>query len=536
MNGGARRRVSALTRAAAVAVALIVTLPMLYLVLRAIDAGGGAWSRHVFSGRTWSLLLDTCTLVAGVASLSVAIALPFAWLVTRTDLPARRFFAVAGALPLVFPSYIAAFTLVAMLGPRGEVATFLGRQLPEVAYGWTGALFALAFFSYPYIYLLLVAAMKGLDPALEETARALGRRPLRVFFEVILPQLRAPLAGGVLLVVLYTISDFGAVSIVRYNTFTTAIYDAYRGLFDRNVAALLATVLVALTVLFLAAEWLLVHRLPPSRVRVVRRAVPLELGPWRVPALFFTGSVVTIAIVVPLAAIMLWTLRGVRTGSSALELSTVWSSFSVSAAAAVVAVALSIPAAVWAVRGGGMMATVIERLTYAGYALPGIVIALALVFFSIRLAQPLYQTTALLVVAYVVRFLPEAVAATRSSLASVSPRFEEAARTLGASRVQVLRRVTLPMIRPGLLAGGGLVFLTAMKELPATLILRPAGFETLATRVWSEASVASWSEAATPALVLLAVSALPIWSLVIRPIIASEPGAGTETGSAGEKA
>lgn len=519
MSGGTRRRVSALTRAAAVAVALTVTLPVLYLLIRAAQAGAEAWSRHVFSSQTFELLRATGALAAGVALLSIVIALPYAWLVTRSDLPGRRFWAVAGALPLVFPSYIAAFTLVAILGPRGELASLLQRALPEIAYGFSGALLALGFFTYPYLYLLLVAAMKGLDPALEETARALGRRPARVFFEVILPQLRAPLAGGTLLVVLYTLSDFGAVSIVRYNTFTTAIYDAYRGLFDRNVAAMLAMVLVALTLLFLAAEWIFVRRLPPTRVRPVRRAATVPLGTWTAPALLFAGTVTAVSLVVPLAAIGLWTVRGIRGAGLSLDAASAWSSLFVSAAAAVVAVILSLPAAVWSVRGGGAASAVVERLTFSGYALPGMVIALALVFFSIRLAQPLYQTTALLVAAYVVRFLPEAVTATRSSLASVSPVFEEAARTLGSGRLDVLRRVTLPMIRPGLLAGGGLVFLTAMKELPATLILRPTGFETLATRVWSEAAVSSWSGAAMPALVLLAVSAVPIWLLVIRPIV-----------------
>ncbi len=429
---------------------------------------------------------------------------------------------MAGALPLVFPSYIAASTLVAILGPRGEIAGLLGRTLPEIAYGWTGALLALGFFSYPYLYLLLVAAMKGLDPALEESARALGRSPWRVFTGVVLPQLRAPLAGGILLIVLYTLSDFGAVSIVRYNTFTTAIYDAYRGLFDRTIAAMLATVLAALTLLILAAEWTFVRRLPPTRVRATRTATRSRLGRWTAPALLFVGAVGTLSLAIPLIAIALWIVRGVTGGGLGLDGSTIVSSFSVSAAAAIAAVVLSLPAAVWSVRGRSAASTVVERLTFSGFALPGMVIALALVFFSIRLARPLYQTVTLLVVAYVVRFLPEAVAAARSSLSAVSPVFEEAARTLGSSRLDVLRRVTLPMIRPGLLAGGGLVFLTAMKELPATLILRPSGFETLATRVWSESSLSSWSGAAMPALVLLAVSAAPIWALVIRPIVRSD--------------
>jgi len=515
----ARRRVSALTKTAAVMVASIVTLPMLYLLIRSVQGGARAWSALVMAPSTLSLVSATCLLAAGVAILSIAIALPYAWLVTRTDLPGRRFWAVAGALPLVFPSYIAAFTMVAVLGPRGELARLLGRTLPEVAYGYSGALIALGFFCYPYLYLLLVAAMKGLDPALEETARSMGSSRTTVFFKVVLPQLRAPLASGTLLVILYTLSDFGAVSIVRFNTFTTAIYDAYRGLFDRNVAAMLATVLVLLTLIFLAAEWFILRRSPPSLTRPSRRATPLQLGSWTWPSLLFVVGVTSIAVVVPFGAIVLWIARGVREDAISLAPSTIWNSFFVSAITAIVAVMLSLPAAVWSVRGGGVVSNLIERLTYSGYALPGMVIALSLVFFSIRMARPLYQTTALLIVAYLVRFLPEAVAATRSSLSSVSPVFEEAARTLGCGRMEVLRRVTFPMIRPGLLAGGGLVFLTAMKELPATLILRPTSFETLATRVWSEAAVAAWPAAALPALVLLAVSALPIWALVIRPIV-----------------
>jgi iron(III) transport system permease protein len=507
---------------AAIAIASVVTLPMVYLMIRAAGAGAGAWSQQVFSAQTLELLIATASLAAGVVVLSIVIALPYAWLVTRTDLPGRRFWAAAGALPLVFPSYIAASTLVAILGPRGEIANVLGRTLPEFAYGWRGAVAALGFFSYPYLYLLLVAAMKGLDPALEESARALGRSPWRVFTDVVLPQLRAPLAGGTLLIVLYTLSDFGAVSIVRYNTFTTAIYDAYRGLFDRTVAAMLATVLAALTLLFLAAEWSFVRRLPPTRVRVTRVAPRLRLGGWSVPSVLFVSAVATISLAVPLIAIASWLVRGVAEGGLSLDAGTIVGSLAVSAIAAVAAVILSLPAAVWSVRGRSTASTVVERLTFSGYALPGMVIALALVFFSIRLARPLYQTVTLLVIAYVVRFLPEAVAATRSSLSALSPVFEEAARTLGSSRIDVLRRVTLPMIGPGLLAGGGLVFLTAMKELPATLILRPSGFETLATRVWSESSLSSWSGAAMPALILLAVSAVPIWALVIRPIVRSD--------------
>jgi iron(III) transport system permease protein len=508
--------VSRLTKASAAAIAAFVSLPLVYLFVRATDAGTDAWRTHLLTWRTIELLSSTTAIAAAVLFVSIAISVPYAWLVTRTDLPLRRMWAVIGALPLAFPSYIAAFATVSILGPRGALAAAIGHPLPEIAYGWSGALLTLGLFSYPYLYLLLVAAMRGLDPLLEEAARSLGKTSGQVFSRVVMPQLRAPLIAGSLMIVLYTISDFGAVSIVRYDTFTTAIYDAYRGLFDRTVAALLATVLALMTILVLLLEWLLVRNVAASRARPVRAARPAPLGAWKVPALAFVGALSLVTVVVPFTAIVGWSLRA---SFAAIRIDAVVNSLYVSAAAALLCVAFSLPIALWAVRGRERLAVAIERLTFAGYALPGIVVALALVVAATRLARPLYQTAALLVAAYVIRFLPEATAATRSALSSLSPIFEEAARSLGQSRFAVLRRVTMPMIRPGLLAGGGLVFLTAMKELPATLILRPTGFETLATRIWTESSVSAWSGAALPSLLLLVASVVPLWMLVIRPVI-----------------
>ena len=514
--------VSTFTRVTATAVALFVSLPLLYLFIRAADAGPGAWQLHLLTRRTIELLRSTVSLAVAVLLLSMAISIPYAWLVTRTDLPARRLWAVIGALPLAFPSYIAAFITVSVLGPRGALAGALGTALPEVAYGWSGAVIALGFFSYPYLYLLLVAAMKGLDPLQEDAARSLGKGPPTVFMRVILPQLRAPLAAGALMIVLYTISDFGAVSIVRYDTFTTAIYDAYRGLFDRTVAALLAMVLAVMTVGVLAAEWMVVRNVTPSSGRPARTATIVPLGRWKKPAIVVLSSIALVTVVLPLAAMTGWCLRALNNGTAVVAIGETRNSLVVSIAAAVVSVVLSLPVALWASRGRERLALVVERVSYAGYALPGIVVALSLVFAATRLARPLYQTTALLVSAYVIRFLPEAIAATRSALVSLSPAFEEAAKSLGRGRMTVLRRITIPLIRPGLLAGGGLVFLTAMKELPATLILRPTGFETLATRIWSESSVSAWSTAAIPSMLLILASGLPLWALVIRPVLGKD--------------
>ncbi len=334
--------------------------------------------------------------------------------------------------------------------------------------------------------------------------------------------MRPALYGGSLLVALYVISDFGAVSITRFNTFTLAIYNAYRMLFDRSVAAALSLVLIGLAVVLIGLEVRLLRRLPPHRVRPSRPAVPQPLGGWKWPAVVGLGGLASINLALPLGVLVFW--GGLRAVELGRPMESVWNaaigSLGVSIAAALAAVLLSIPVAVWAVRHPGRVSRGIERISRAGFALPGIVIALALVFFVTRYLLPLYQTLTLLVAAYVIRFLPEALTATRAAVASVSRRFEEAGRSLGRSQMGALRTLTLPMVRPGLLAGAGLVFLTTMKELPATLVLRPAGFETLATRIWSAAAEGIYSQAALPGLVLVAVSAVPTWALVIRPALA----------------
>ena len=521
------------------ATALLVNVPLVYIFVRSAQGGAEAYLSTVVSTTTFGLLANTLGLVVGVLALALAVAVPLAWLVMRTDLPGRRAWAVAGALPLVFPSYVSAFALVAVLGPRGFAQKWLAplgvERLPEWIYGYGGAVLALALFTYPYIYLLTSAALRDLDPALEESSIALGRGRWRTFFGAVLPQLRPPLYGGSLLVVLYALSDFGAVSIVGYNTFTLAIYNAYRGLFDRSAAASLATVLVVLTLAFILLEGRLAGKVRPVPARPSRQARRVALGGWKWPALTFTGLLAVVTLALPTGVILHWGTRALGSGALgdgapgfgnplAVVAEAAGSSLLVSVAAALACIALAVPVTAWASRWGGAPAVWTQRLSSSGYALPGIVIALSLVFLVTRLARPLYQTLALLVAAYVVRFLPEALAAARSAFAAVSPRLEEAARSLGRGPLKVMTSLTLPLMRPGLAAGAGLVFLTSMKELPATLILRPIGFETLATRVWSAAAEGIYSQAALPALVLVLVSALPVYWLIIRPALAERTG------------
>ena len=505
----------------ALLIAVAMALPLLYLVIRSAGASSEAWEL-LLRPRTAQILGRSVLLVVTVTSACLAIALPLAWLTVRTDLPLRRTWGVLTALPLVIPSYVGAFLVISVLGPKGLVQGMLSGpfgvdRLPNI-YGLAGATITLALLSYPYVLLTVRGVLTNLDPALEESARSLGAGPTRVQLRVVLPLLRPAAASGGLLVGLYTLSDFGAVSLLRYETFTWAIYQQYKYV-DRSIAAVLSLVLVALAVGVLLVEArsrgrLRYHRSTPGARRLPR---VVRLGRWRWPALAFCGGVVLFALVLPMSVLAYWLLRGITSGESIGALwSTTWNSVSVSAMAAVLVAAISIPVAVLAVRYPSLPSRIIERLTFTGYALPGLVVALALVFFGATFALTIYQTVWLLLIAYIVLFFPAALGATRSALLQVSPRLEESARGLGRGQLRTLKDVTVPLMRSGVAAGAALVFLITMKELPATLILGPPGFKTLATSIWSASSEAFFARAAAPALVLILLSSVPMALLMLR--------------------
>ena len=512
-QGAGNRPPLLLVLAAGVVVALLL-LPLAYLVIRA--ASGGRTLEILAESPTWHLVWNTVTLAAGVVTVSVLVGVPLAWLVTRTDLPGRRVWSAAAALPLVIPSYVAAFCLLGFFGERGLLADALGlEQLPDIT-GYPGSLFALTLATYPYVFLLAQSALRDLDPSLEEAARGLGLSGRRVFLRVTAPALRPAVGLGALLVALYTLSDFGVVSLMDYDTLTRAIYIQYKSLFDRAPAATLALVLVALTAVALAIEYRTRQRgrLYRASPGAPRPAPAVRLGRWTAPALAFCVATVGLFLVLPGGVLGYWLARGLANDR---ELDPPWSeaahSLGASGLAAVAAVLASLPVALLAVRYRTRTTRVLERLSYAGNALPGLVIALSLVFFAARYASPVYQTLALLVFAYVVRFFPQGLSGVESAVERVSPRYEEAARGLGRGQLATMALVTVPLARSGILAGGALVFLSAMKELPATLLLRPIGFDTLATDIWGLTQVGAYSRAALPALVLIAVSA-PVLYLI----------------------
>ena len=497
-------------------VAAIVLTPIVYLLIRTLGADATVWS-SLFNLRTLQVIGRTLWLVFTVTTLSAIIALPLGWFTVRTDLPLRRLWMVLTVLPLVIPSYVGAYLVVAAFGPRGMLQGWLEslfgvQRLPDI-HGFPGALLVLTLLSYPYILLNVQAGLLRMNPDLEDASRSLGYGAWVTFWRVTFPQLRPAMISGGLLVALYTLRDFGAVSIMRYNTFTPVIYIQYGSSFDRRAAAALGLVLVAITLTILVIEMRMRGRAGyyESGPGSARPPSITPLGRWLIPALFFCITIVGLGIVMPAGVLVYWLVRGMKVGESIVSLwGALVNSLAVAGLASAVALVAALPVVILSVRRPNRLSHLLERLTYSGFALPGIVVALALVFFGIGYARPLYQTFPMLIVAYTILFLPQAVGAMRASLLRVSPSLEEAARSLGRRPAKVFTTIVLPLMRPGVIAGGGLVFLTTMKELPATLILGPFGFKTLATTVWSSVSEAFFAQAAAPALLLILGSSLPM--------------------------
>lgn len=501
--------------------AIALALPLAYLLLAVFQSLPAALET-IWSTRTLELVVRSVALTLAVTATATSIALPIAWLTSRTDLPGRRIWIVIALLPLVVPSYIGAYAFISAFGPSGLLQDLLAgpfgvERLPSII-GFPGAWIVLSLFTYPLVLLPVRSALSRLDPQLEDAASVTGRSPLKVFTTAVLPQLVPAIAAGAVLVALYTLHDFGAVSIMRFDSFTREIYLTYRSSFDRIGAASLSLLLVALMLVLVWSEGRTrsraLHRSGPGAAREPRI---WRLGAWKYPAIGYLTLVATFALIVPVAVLVYWTTRSFAGSIEWGEIATAAGhSVLLSGSAAVIAAICAVPIALLTIRFPSPFARWTDRLSHTGYALPGIVVALALVFFATRVAVGLYQTLVLLVFAFVVLFIPLAIGIVRTSVQQVSPRLEEAARTTGRSQLSALRTVTAPLIAGGVVSGIALVFLSAIKELPATLVLAPIGFETLATEIWSATSVGFFERGAIPSLILLVVSAPSLYLILGR--------------------
>ncbi len=477
--------------------ALVTLLPLGYLVLRTFSGGLEPALAELLRPRTLELLGNTSALVISVSLTALVIGFVQAWLTVRSNLLLGAVFAVLAALPLAIPSYVSAFAWVALFaGMSGFWASWLVLSLATA----------------PYVYLAVAAALVRTDTAAEEVARSLGASRLRVLTRVSWPAVRPAATAAALLAALYTLGEFGAIAILRFNTFTFAIYNAYRASFDRTAAAALALLLVLITLIVIAAERRARGGYLPQRAANPRR-LRIELGRWQWPALALMSLIALLGVGVPIISLLRWSVAGSSVADPAQIFAALGNSALYAVLAALVISVFALAIALYTVRFGSKLSALVERAVWVTHALPGIVVGLALVFIGANLLPSVYQTVWLLVFAYLVLFLPNALTALGTPVSQVPVALDEVASSLGLSRGRALIRVVLPLAAPGIIAGAALVALTVLKELPATLLLRPTGADTLATRLWSATELAQFSAAAPYGLLLLLLAGLPALAL-----------------------
>lgn len=483
----------------------------MFLLLRALETDRGRLWSVIWRPRTFDLLTNTLLLVGSVTLASLVIGVATAWALARFVIPGHRIFVVLAALPLAIPSYVAAFGW---------------RALDPSLKGFWPAWLVVTVVSCPLVTLPVMAALRRADHSLVETARSFGRSPARAWAAAMLPQLGPAAAAGGLLVALYTLSEFGAVTAMRYEVFTFAVMQSLSTLHGIFTVALgLALVLVILAVIVVALERFV--RIRGERWRVGAGS-PLPLP--RINAGPFTPLLMAAMLVVPVLAfgVPVYALFTRFTPSERTPLvigdllSATGNTLMVAAVGALVAIIVCLPIGVLAARYRGPAVTVIETAGFTGHALPGVVVGLALIYFALRVAPSIYHTVALLVLAYAVMFLPKAIGATRTSIEQAPPALTDTARSLGRGPFAAWWLTTGRIATPGISAGALLVALTIMKELPATLFLRPAGFDTLATKLWNLMTNQAYGAAAPYALTLMVVAAVPA-------LILSRPAGGQDS-------
>jgi len=481
-------------------VAAVLLLPLVFLVIQAVQVGWATLANLLFRHLTATLLWNTMTLLVTVNIGCAVIGTATAWCIERTNLPGRRVWAVLVVLPVAIPDFVISYGWVSVA--------------PSV-HGFHGAVLVMTLGLYPLVYLPVAASLRGADPAHEEIARGLGLGRVTTFLRVTLAECRVAILGGSLIVALAVLSEYGAFEILRYNTFTTEIFTEFH-VYNIPAACALSLVLVLISLFVIGGETTARGRARTNRsTRAAPRVIgPHHLGHATLPVLLGFVALASLALGVPIGTLVYWMLRG---GSSTLPSASIagaaWHTALYSACAAALATTLALPVALVAVRQRRPNTVLLERSTFIVQALPGLVIALALVFFAGRWTPFLYQSPELLVAAYAILFFPLALVAVKASVARAPIGLEDVGRSLGRHPIEVFWRITLPLVGPGLAAAFCLVFLSAVTELTATLILIPPGVQTLATQFWAYTTDLSYGAAAPYAVLLVAIAALPTYIL-----------------------
>jgi iron(III) transport system permease protein len=483
-------------------VAALLALPLVFLLLEAAGAGTASVGHLIFRRLTADLLWNTIKLTIVVTFLCAVIGTGTAWCIERTNLPGRRIWEVLVVVPLAIPDFVVSF---------GWASLWTWVQ------GFRGAVIVMTLAVYPLVYLPVAASFRAADPGQEEVARSLGASRARTFVRVTLAQARGAILGGCLLVAMVMLAEYGAFEILGYQTFTTEIFGEFSLSFSVPAACALSIVLVILSLLVLGGEGLARGRgrISRSGSGAARKLPPHRLGKATVPVIAGFAALVILALGVPVGASLYWMFEGGTHAITGVALPTAaLTTFAYGLGAALLDTVLALPLALLAVRGTGRIRHVLERSTYLVLAMPGVVAAFALSYFTEHYADGTgYQTAPLLILCYAIMFFPLALVGVKASLARAPASLDDMARSLGQNRLKVLLRVTLRLAAPGLVAAFCLVFLSVVTELTATLLLIPTGVQTLSTQFWAYESNLSYGQAAPFALVMIAIAAVPSYVL-----------------------
>ena len=520
----------------AFAVALLVLLPLSVLLFSWHEVDRQIWA-HLWQTQLPRLIGNTLMLVLGVGIGVTALGVSLAWLTSLCEFPGRRWLDWALMLPFAIPAYVLAFVFVGLLDFAGPVQTLLrdwfgaGLRLPRVR-STGGVIIVLVLVFYPYVYLLARNAFLAQGKGLMEAARVLGQSPWQAFWRVALPMARPAIGAGLALAIMETLADFGAVSVFNFDTFTTAIYKTWYGFYSLTSATQLASLLLLAVMLVLYGERRARGAARPANERPRVKALYHLKGGQALAASAWCGLVFACGFVIPLVQLLVWFWQRGRFDLderyTALILHTVY--LGGMAALITVCVALLLAFARRQAPTRLMRSTV--SLANLGYALPGSMLAVAIMLaFSVldrELVIPLsgwlggagkpilLGSLSALLLAYLIRFMAVAYGPLENSLARIRPSLPEASRSLGVGGIGLFFRVYLPLLVPGAMSAALLVFVDVLKEMPATLLMRPFGWGTLSVRVFEMTSEGEWARAALPALTLVLVGLLPVILLIRR--------------------
>ena len=496
-------------------ISLICSLPLIYILYQAAVSSSESWSK-LLKAKIPILLFNTLSLALATATIASIIAFTLAWLIIKTDLPFKKTFSWLSAMPLAIPVYIATFIYIAVLGPTGTIPKVISNVLNTTTstlnfnfiYSFIGVALIFSFFTYPYIYLLLCNSLKSIDGNLEDASTSAGLNLRQTFRKVILPLITPSIFSGSLLVIVYVMADFGAISMLRFESFTRVIYLQLIGRYDRASATILSSVLVLFIFIFLWIEnRIRTRRTLYASTNTQKSSKIYKLNNWKIPCLILVLIMFTFTLFIPIACLIIWSIQGVLSGVITVKFfKYVTDSLLISLITATIVTLIALPVSFVNVRYKNRLYKVISKLAYTGYALPGIITALGTIFVFNRFIPSLYKTLFCLITAYFFKLLPQSLQGQENALLQVSSNYEESSLSLGYNSWTTLRKVTIPLIKGGIISGWVLVFINVSKELPATLLLRPPGFDTMAIRVWIDASEGIYTSASPIALLLIAMS------------------------------